>query len=350
MKFASILHKSKLKSLAFLLTNDSRYKQIETTMRYICLIVVTLIFTSCTKDSIEANTEPINNSNQQYSHIKYFGFALIDTYWDDPNDGINKTIYNDEVHTFSNIADILVVNPTDDIITRITDMNNLEMKPYLHISELFFELVGTSGPSGASYDLRPDYQSRWDTFVATNNLTVNFDKLQALYLGEEPTWNDVSFSELQLASDYIKSSIPEVPIMIIEAYPSIDNLQIPTSVDWIGFDHYFIKNPLTNVQFLAELSSLKSKFSTNEQKLVVVMDTHYIPWAHGGFGGISQIEMKDVATNYFNLACKEPLTIAIIGYTWPSGFDSGDMIGARELDTPTKVEYQRIGKLITKKP
>ncbi len=284
------------------------------------------------------------------NHVQYFGFALIDTYWDDPNDGITKSVYNDEVHPFSNIADILVVNPTDNISARIDAMLNLEMKPYLHISELFFELTGSSGPSGSSYDLRADYQARWDQFVATNDLTNNSARIQSFYLGEEPTWNDISFNELKLASDYIKSTVPNVPIMIIEAYPSIPDLEVPNSVDWIGFDHYFIKDPMTDTGFQDELATLKSKFSSAHQRLVLVMDAHYIPAVHGGFGGISQAEMKDVATNYFNLALHEESTIALIGYTWPGGFDAPDMLGARQLEAETRAEYERIGKLITGKP
>ncbi len=309
-----------------------------------------LIPISCKKkDKPIVCAEPAVQSNP-HEHIKYFGFALIDTYWDDPNDGVTKTVYNDEVHAFSNIADILVVNPTDDIVSRIQDMNNLQMNAYLHISELFFEWVDTTGPSGANYDLRSDYQSRWDVFVATNDLSGSADQVQALYLGEEPTWNGITFSELKAASDYIKNTVPDIPVMVIEAYPSVNDIQIPISVDWIGFDHYFIKDPSTDAQFLSELQTLKSKFSSMNQRLILVMDTHYIPAFHGVFAGISQEEMKEVATNYFNLAISEPKTIAIIGYTWPSGFDTADMLGARELEHETKAEYQRIGKLITGKP
>jgi len=100
---------------------------------------------------ISCNKENQAEQNTDSSHIKYFGFTLIDTYWDDPTDNQTKSNYIDEVHEFSNIADILVVNPTDNIVARMTEMNNLEVKSVLHIWELFFELIGESSPSGMEF-------------------------------------------------------------------------------------------------------------------------------------------------------------------------------------------------------
>ena len=138
-----------------------------------------MLLISCHKD-IRSHQTP------SPSHIKYFGFTLIDTYWDDPTDNQPKTNYTDEVFGFSNIADILVVNASDNIVARMEEMNNLQMKSILHLSEIFFELVGTSSPSGAEYSLRSDYQSRWDKFINVNNLQVNQDFIQSFYIGEEP--------------------------------------------------------------------------------------------------------------------------------------------------------------------
>ena len=230
-------------------------------MNRLTLIFAIVLLVSCHKENQSDQT--INSS-----HIKYFGFTLIDTYWDDPTDNQTKTNYIDEVFGFSNIADILVVNPSDNIVARMTEMNDFQVKSILHLSEIFFEIVGTSSPSGVEYDLRTDFQSRWDEFINVNNLQVNQDLIQSFYIGEEPTWNGISFSELKSATDYVKSAIPTIPIMIIEAYPIIDQLQIPNSVDWIGFDHYFIKDPNSNLDYLSELNNLKSKFTNAEQKLV----------------------------------------------------------------------------------
>ena len=60
----------------------------------------------------------------------------------------------------------------------------------------------------------------------------------------------------------------------------------------IDLDRYFIKDPQNNPVFLADLATVKSKMNAN-QKLVFIMDTHYIDWAHTDFGGISKEELKE---------------------------------------------------------
>ena len=134
--------------------------------------------------------------------------------------------------------------------------------------------------------------------MATNNILSNSSLIQAFYIGEEPTWNGISFLELKSATDYVKSTIPSVPIMVIEAYPIINSLQVPTTVDWVGFDHYFIKDPNNNSVFRNELNIIKSKRSTLSQKTVLVLDTHYISSVHGDIGGITETDMASVATSY----------------------------------------------------
>ncbi|WP_395047914.1 hypothetical protein [Flavobacterium sp.] len=274
---------------------------------------------------------------------------MVDVGWDDPFDAIVKTNYVDEVAPFSNVADMLVVNPTDEVITRLQLMSQNDMKAILHLNKLFFYHAGTGGPSGELYDLRSDYKNRWDTFMATNNLSVNSSFIQAFYIGEEPTWNSISFSELKLATDYVKSTLPNVPIMIIEAYPIINDLQVPTTVDWIGFDHYFIKDPKNNGEFRNELNIIKSKRSTLSQKVVLVMDAHYISALHGNIGGITELEMASVATSYYDLANSDPAVVALLGYFWPGGVDDPSAKGARGLPQNAKDEITKIGKLITGK-
>jgi hypothetical protein len=281
-------------------------------------------------------------------HLKYFGFTLIDVFWDDPIDGVEKLNYADEVNAFTNLADILVRDPFENIISRMNVMHSLQLKSLLHLNDLFFEQVGmVEGLSGNNYNLRSDYQERWDTFVATNNLIDNQNLIQAFYIGEEPTWNSISYSDLKAATDYVKNTIKDVPIMLVEAYPAIDDLQVPDSVDWVGFDHYFVKDPKNDANYKDELETLKSKLNTM-QKVVIIMDTHYIASLHGA-SGIALNDMTAVANSYYELAQQESKAIALIGYFWPSGFDDPQSIGARNMPNSTKDEYHRIGKLITGK-
>lgn len=312
-------------------------------VNFTVLLLGSILLLSCMKEE----TEPYPSINND--HIKYFGFTLVDTYWDDPTDSISKTNYSNEVHSFSNMADILVVSPSDYIVDRIDTMTKLNMKAVLHLNELFFEIVGTSSPSGTEYKLRSDYQKRWDDFVSNNSLYSRQSKILTFYMGEEPTWNGISYTEFSTATDYVKNQFPNIPIMLIEAYPVIDSLQVPASVDWLGFDHYFIKDPTTDALFQQEWNTLREKKSTNDQKLVVIMDSHYIPWAHGDFGNIQLYEMKEVATNYYELALSEPSTIAIFGYYWPNSFEFPEAIGARGMPQNVLEEYIKIGKKVTGK-
>lgn len=306
---------------------------------FFSLILILLLF-SCQKNVVQENND---------SHIKYFGFTLIDVFWDDPLDAEIKTNYLDEVASFSNIADILVVNPSDNIISRLDYMNQNSVKAIIHLNDIFFEKVDNNAPSGSNYNLKSDYKTRWDTFIAASKLQENKSKIQALYLGEEPTWNGISFEELKAASDYIKTTLPEIPILLIEASVILNKLKVPNTIDWVGFDHYFIKDPKNNTQFLSELSILKSKLANNSQKLVLVMDSHFIKEIHQDINTIAINEMKDIATSYYELSKTEPKVIAILGYTWPGGFDTPTALGARQLPQSVKDEYIRIGKEITGK-
>ncbi|WP_394750337.1 hypothetical protein [Spongiimicrobium salis] len=316
-------------------------------MRYLLLNLLLiwsmLLGISCRGDG-EANEEISLNS-----HIQFFGFTLVDTLWDDPTDTEHNANYKDEVYPFSNIADILVVDPEDYIAHRINAFSDLEMKAILHLNELFFEIRGTDSPSGTAYGLRIDYQERWNRFVATNTLKEQRALIGAFYIGEEPTWNGISFEELEAVSHYVKMQFPDVPIMLIEAAPMLTTLQVPTSVDWLGFDHYFVQNPLEDNIYQQEWALLKSKRSASHQRIVVVMDTHYISEAHGEFGGIALDEMNEVAQSYYALAQSEVSVIMVLSYFWPNGFDAPNSIGARGMPSDVLEEYMRIGKEISGK-
>ncbi len=311
-------------------------------MRNIIKIILFFsVLLSCNKDN---EVSPIKNRN---SHIKYFGFTLIDTYWDDPTDSEIKTNYADEIYTFSNLADILVVNPSDDLVQRTQTFFDFELKTIFHLNELFFELIDTNSPSGANYDLRLDYQERWNEFKSINESILDTSFVGAFYIGEEPTWNGITFSDLTNVAELLKADKPTIPLMIIEAYPSLNDLQVPDLVDWIGFDRYFISNPNINTEFQQDWEILKSKLTNPSQKIMVIMDSHYIDWAHGDFGNIDLGQMGEVANNYYELAKSDERVIGILGYFWPNGFDTPESIGARGMPQNIKTEYKRIGKEIS---
>ena len=312
-------------------------------MKYFTLIILAGLFITCSKNSIIIPQETPKNIN-----LKYFGFTLVDVSFDDPTDNEDKTNYIDEVAGFSNIADIFIYEADQNIEENLDVFENYDVQAYLHISEVFFEFVNeTDSLSKARYDLRPDYLERWNLFVATNNLHNRKDQLIAFYLGEEPTWNGISFEALETAANVLQGFSTEIAIMVIEAYPVIDRLELPLAVDWVGFDHYFIENPLTSEVFQSELNTLKSKMNAN-QELVIVMDSHYRSIFHR-IEGIRKSEMDEVAARYYELANIEETTVALVGYHWPSGFEANAVVGARHMPDAAKAAYEQMGKNITNK-
>ncbi len=306
-------------------------------------ILIFCILFACKKDDELSSVEDTN------AHIDYFGFTIVDTYWDDPTDPEIKTNYADEIHSFSNIADILVVNPNDNIVQRTQTFADLDLKAILHLNELFFELIDNNSPSESNYDLRSDYQERWNEFKIINQAILNTNYIGVFYIGEEPTWNGITFSELDAVAQLLQGEFPNIPTMLIEAYPSLNDLQIPETIDWIGFDRYFVNDPNTDSEFQQDWQTLKTKISNQNQKIMVILDSHYINWAHGDFGNIDLTQMDDVAKNYYQLAKNDKKVIGVLGYFWPNGFDIPESIGGRGMPQNVKMEYERIGREITKK-
>ena len=307
------------------------------------IVIITFSNISCSKEGIK---EPL--SDKINSNLEYFGFTLIDVGWDDPTDSQDKINYIDEISAFSNLADILVISPEEDIQDRISIFDSQGVKAMLHLNEIFFEKKSNGGhKSGVIYGLRSDYQVRWDTFILTNNLNSISNKIACFYIGEEPSWNGIPESEFKEACDYAKFTVPQVPILNIEAYFDVNSIYTPISVDWIGFDHYFIPDPETNPTFLSEITTVKSKMK-GHQKMMLVLDSHWLKLFHGS-AGIAKEDMDVIAREYYNIANNDTSIIGMVGYFWPSEFDIKNSIGARNLPQNVKDEYVKIGKKITGK-
>ncbi len=311
--------------------------------KFTLLLSLIIFFFSCKKEELKEPFPPKTNPN-----LKYFGYTLVDVGWDDPTDTENKTNYIDEVESFSNVADILVTTPTDNIIGRMEKFQQYNVKTMLHLNEIFFEKKSTGGnKSGVIYGLRIDYQERWDIFVATNNMATNYTMVNCFYIGEEPAWNSIPENDFKKACDYAKLTIPQVPIFSVEASLAVGDFYAPSSVDWVGFDHYFLKEPSTNTEFLTEFNQMKVKMKSH-QKIFLIMDAHWIKILHGS-SGISKNDMDFIARDYYKFANSDTTIIGVLGYFWPSGFDIRNAVGARHLPNHVLDEHVRIGKSITGK-
>ena len=206
-------------------------------MKKIIILLLPLIFIftnqSCKKQDLDPYPKPLN------PNLKYFGYTLVDVGFNDPTDNSSKTNYIDEVADYSNVADILVTEPTDNIVSRMQVFDQYGVKSVIHLFYLLFEETAQGGGSGHIYSLRSNYQSRINDFISTNNLTVNSSLIELFYIGEEPTWNGVSHLEFKTACDYVKATLPSVKLLYIEAFAAVDEMEIPSSIDIVGFDHCF---------------------------------------------------------------------------------------------------------------
>jgi Secretion system C-terminal sorting domain len=280
------------------------------------------------------------------AHLKYFGFYFIDVEYDDnPTDGIVINNYTNEVASFTNLAQMATYYPTQNLNTRITAMNNQCVKPFVSLQEIFHtRVIDASTQSGFRYVLYPDYQTRWNNFKATNNPSLTATKIGAFYLSDEPTYNGVSFAELNTISNLIKNDFTTIPILLVEAYVSINNLQVPTTVDWLGFDQYFMFNPSTNAGYLQNLANLKTKRSSPNQKIFITIDDSWIP--SYGTAGQTQAMMANTVQDYYDLAASDTDIVGLLSWIWPNGVDQTAQIGARSLPQTVKDKNIEIGNKI----
>ena len=286
--------------------------------------------------------------------LRYFGYAEVDC----------GTNYIDEVASFTNLAHLCITLPSDTIVSRLDRFAARGVKAVINLDSIFFMSTVDRGCTPDPFQdrscvlttLRADYRTRWDTFVQTNQLKLQEAKIGAFWVKDEPAWNNLSVSSLAAAANIVKTDFPSVPTLAIEGWPAMDRFQMPSSIDWIGFDFYGVRNPATNAQYQRYFSILKSRRQAH-QKLFIVMDgawraslqgsTGIFPWP--GVGGLSQNDMAEVAQNYYTLA-KSDLNVVGIGVLlWPSGIVTPDQIGSRDLPAAVRDQHRQIGKSITGK-
>ncbi len=289
-----------------------------------------------------------NEATDAAAHLKYFGYYFVDVELDDPHDAVAKTNFSDEVGAFSNVAQMTAYYPSQDLKSRIDTMNSYCMKPFIAIQDVFHYRVDDSqAPSGHRYHLYDDFQARWGTFKATNGTALTPGKVAAFYLVDEPTWNGVTFAELDAVSQTIKTDYPNIPILLVEAYPTLINLQVPVSVDWVGFDRYAVFDPLPskNASFLADIATLKSKLSSPHQKVFLTIDDRWEP-LYATLGIATPEQMIPVIQDYYDLAVSDPMVVGLLGYLWAGGIGGGQELGVRDMPQSVIDLNQQLGAKI----
>ncbi|NCO64372.1 MAG: T9SS type A sorting domain-containing protein [Flavobacteriia bacterium] len=278
-------------------------------------------------------------------HLKYFGFTAIDCFYDDPLDASTITNYISEVDSFSNIAHMCVYDYTDNVVARTNLMNSYCVNPILHIQEIFFQIVDTLAPSGVNYDLHPNFTARWTTFMTTNSSVIDPAKIGCFYVADEPFWNGISLSDMDTVCALLKNAFPTIPLLMVEAYTTVDSMQVPQAMDWVGFDRYGTFDPQFDPVFLENLDTLKSRLSSPNQKIILIIDDQWFP-EYLTYLGWTQDTMADVVQNYYDLAVSDTSVIGLIGYIWPGGLDGPTHHGVRNMSTAVINKNVEIGQLI----
>jgi hypothetical protein len=300
--------------------------------RLFFLVVVTLLLGY----TAQAQTAP--------PHLRYFGFALIDVFWDDPHDSSATTNYLSEVDTFSNVAHLAVYSHTDNIVQRVATMNSRCVLPFIHIQEIFYEYEDTNGPSGANYGLRSDYLSRWNQFLAINQQAITPASIGAFYIVDEPYWNGVTYAELDTVCTLLQQAFPAIPVFIVEAYTMMNQFQVPPTADWLAFDMYGIFDPPNDAQFMQNLTLLKNARTSSSQELFLIIDDQWITVY--GLAGYAPDTIEYMVQNYYDLAVADTSIAGLIGYLWAGGLDEPAQLGVRNMPANVIQKNVAIGKSI----
>ena len=288
-------------------------------------IVVCLLFFSCSGNE--------QNSKQNTTHLKYFGFAITDC----------GTNYLNHVDDFVNLVDMCPTDLTSlENRVEINTLNN--NKVIIHLQGLFINHVeDASSPTGIRYELLSNYAELFNTWKA-NNSFISSEKVAAFTVADEPAWNRMNMNDLATISKFLKQSFPNIPIMIIEAPDVIKNLTITDDIDWIGFDRYGTLDPVNDTEYLNRLELIKSKRTNTDQKLVLIMESQWLDYYTNE--DFEESVLIPMTNSYYELAKKEKDVIALISYLLPSGFDVPDQKGFLDLSADVKETIKAIGNEI----
>jgi hypothetical protein len=264
---------------------------------------------------------------QAQGHLQYYGY----------NNGAVSEADLTQTYSYTNIAAIHAdcVNstspptpawvcgycgPIPSVVNDLNAMSAKGVKAVLGLSEVLF----CYDQAASHWRLRSDYSTSWSNFRTANSSVLDATHLASLYIMDEPTWNGVTFSELSTATSLIKGAYPTIPTSMVESYPAVGSLIIPSTMDWIGFDLYAISNPATDKNYQAALTTLKSKMTTS-QKVIYVMDAFYDPGIHVGW---TPEQLSCVASRWYSQAVNDPAAVLLANFIWTSG---GSQTGSVDL-------------------
>ena len=257
--------------------------------------------------------------------------------------------YSDELAGFTNVATVCAPDPAvaGPVGDQLGVFDRRGLRALLNAEGVFFKEAPTAPTApygGPPLELRDDYRSRWEALVAGARLVRQRATLAAVFVADEPTWRGVSPEDLAAAYAVVEATLPDVPLLLVEAHPVLARLQVPPSVDWVAFDRYGVLDPESDPAYLADLSALKGRRSRPSQRVVLVMEAQWLP--EYSDSGVQPETMGGVAESYYRLARRDTSVIGVVGYLWPGGRDTPGQLGARDLPESVRAVYREIGREI----
>jgi len=186
-----------------------------------------------------------------------------------------------------------------------------------------------SCPSGGACHLYPNYAARWAAEAAA--VKPYLSKIAAFYILDEPQWQGATPAEIDTSAKLIKQTFPGIKVMMIEAGPKVTSaLQIPASVDWIGFDWYC--QPFTTIkQKLAVLLSLVP--ASSPQRFFLMPEDAPVPACAGVAGHTTDENIAAIQRANLALAEQNPRVIGLLnfGFWTSAAWTAKGGTGASEL-------------------
>lgn len=257
--------------------------------------------------------------------------------------------YSDEVADFTNVATTCAPDPSvgELVANQLDTFEQRGLRALLNVEGLFFVEAPTAPLApygGPRLVLRDDYRHRWEELVKRAGLAERRHALAAVFVADEPTWRGISPEDLSTAYAAVRSTFPDLSLLLVEAYPVLDQLVIPPAVDWVAFDRYGVLDPANDAEYLADLALLKAQRSRPDQQIILIMETQWL-LTYAEFG-IPPKAMAGVAESYYRLANRDAAVIGLVGYLWPGGLNARGQLGARDLPESVRAAYRRIGEEI----
>jgi hypothetical protein len=169
-------------------------------------------------------------------------------------------------------------------------------------------------------ELYPNYVERWSHLA--DAVRSRIGKIGAFYLMDEAQYRGATPAELDTAAKTIKKTFPKAKVMMVEAGPQVtSSLQVPASVDWVGFDWYC--QPIGTIS--EKLATLTGRI-TATQSLFLVPESAPLAVCGGAAGHATDADIAKLQYQYFGLALSNPRVIGLLAFGfWTSGYGSAQL-------------------------